>query len=208
MKMRVKGLVPRSLLTTCMAAGSTQSQTWAKFMPWHPFVNLVSFIHPLYFSLFNFNLSCFLGGVKMLIDMLGDSSTVCQFHALNALSNMALADQENQESILYHGGIDKIGNLLQSKCPDLQEQAVSCLGNMSATLPVHLTDTWSRILHNIKLLLEPSSPSRLQAVRTVAAFSQHIPFRESLIMHGTSKPLLQLATEVLTTDVTCPYTHS
>lgn len=136
----------------------------------------------------------------MLIDMLGNSSEMCQFHALHALSNMALADQENQESILYHGGLDKIGSLLLSNSSDLREQAVSCLGNMSATLPVHMTDSWSHILHSIKLLLEPSSTCRIQAVRTVASFSQHIPFQQCLIMHGTSRPLLQLATEVQKVD--------
>ncbi|GMH43956.1 hypothetical protein BSKO_11890 [Bryopsis sp. KO-2023] len=133
------------------------------------------------------------GGVPMLIKILDDGDVRCQIQALRALANMALSDPDNQEAILYHGGLERIGKLLFVDCKALQEQAACCLGNMSDMFMGELSENWSRAIIGLVHLLHTSVWCRVQAVRAVTGLVRHPELRSELVACGVVKPLLKLA---------------
>lgn len=134
------------------------------------------------------------GGVPILISLLDDDSdTSNQIHATRALANVALTDSGNVESILRHGGLEKLCVLLFSSDSALQEQAARCIGNITDSFQGSITKTWSRAIIGLVGMLDSSCWSKVQTVRALTGLAKHPELRGEIVDCGAVRPLLQLS---------------
>ncbi|GMH43955.1 hypothetical protein BSKO_11889 [Bryopsis sp. KO-2023] len=134
------------------------------------------------------------GGIPILVSLLDENDNPSsQIHASRALANIALTDSGNLDSILYHGGLEKLCVLLFSSNSALQEQAARCIGNIADSFQGTMTKAWSQAIIGLVGMLNTSSWSKVQTVRAVTGLAKHPGLRGELVDCGAVKPLLQLS---------------
>lgn len=73
-------------------------------------------------------------GIKPLVQMLKDSSSIAQRDACGTLANLARGRPENQDSIVACGGVKPLAAILRGGDAGTQEQAAAALSSVSQNL--------------------------------------------------------------------------